>query len=96
VIAVVEDGTHQQDVREVRRASFHHVWVVEGDDVTVLEILHRVWGVFENGIHRASELAYDHATLAVRYEGELVCLLADHGAYGGGDEHPVHLMADVL
>src|SRR5919112_5321259 len=77
-------------------AALHHVRVVEGYDVAVLQVFHCVGGVFENGIHGAPELAHDHAALAVRYEGELVGLLADNGAYGGGDEHPVHLMADVL
>src|SRR5215204_3923549 len=96
MIFFVEDRTHQQDVWKMGRASLHHVWVVEGDDVAVLEVLDSVGGVLQHGIHRAPELAYDHAALAVRYEGELVCLLPDNGTYGGGDEHPVHLMADVL
>ncbi len=78
------------------RASLHHVGVVEGYDVAVLQPFEGVRRVLQDRIDGASELANDHAALAVRDEGELVCLLADNGAYGGGDEHPVHLVADVL
>ena len=93
---IVEDGAHQQDVRKMRRAPFHHVGVVQGYHVAVLEFLDGVRGVFQDRIHGAPELADDHAALAVGYEGKLVGLLADDGADGGGDEHPVHLVADVL
>src|SRR5918993_2515653 len=96
MVVLVKDRTHQQDVREVGGTPLHHVWVVEGDDVAILQVFDGVGGVFQDGIHRAPELAYDHTALAVRNEGKLVGLFPDHGAYGGGNEHPVHLVADVL
>src|ERR671910_3012142 len=96
MVVLVKDRTHQQDVREVGGTPLHHVWVIEGDDVAILQVFDGVGGVFQNGIHRATELAYDHTALAVCNERKLVGLFPDHGAYGGGDEHPVHLVADVL
>src|SRR5918995_2063823 len=96
MIFFVEDRTYQQDVGKVGGTPLHHVWVIEGDDVAVLQILDGVGGVLQHGLHGAPELAYDHTALAVRYEGELVGLFPDHGAYGGGDEYPVHLVADVF
>ena len=50
----------------------------------------------QHSVHRAAELADDHTPLPVGDHGELVGLLADHGAHCGRDEHPVHLVADVL
>src|SRR5215210_3423939 len=96
VFVFVEDWPHQQDVRQVRRAPLHHVRVVEGNDIAIFQAFDRVRGVLQDGIHGAPDLAYDHAALAVGYEGELVGLLADNGANSGRDEHPVHLEADVL
>src|SRR5918993_1693593 len=92
MVVLVKDRTHQQDVREVGGTPLHHVWVVEGDDVAILQVFDGVGGVSQDGIHRATELAYDHTALAVCNEGKLVGLFPDHGAYGGGDEHPGHLV----
>src|SRR5215212_4925745 len=96
VFVFVEDRSHEQDVWQVRRAPLHHVRVVEGDDVAVFQLFDRVRGVLKHGIYRTPELAHDHAALAVCYERELVGLLADNGTNGGRDEHPVHLVADIL
>jgi hypothetical protein len=42
VVILVEDGTYEQDVREMRRAPLHHVRIVEGYDIAVFELFEGV------------------------------------------------------